>query len=145
MKYFKIIIFIIIPILSLISNASEISLTIDDLTNKDSPIMTVLDRTDRILKVLNKHKIKASLFVCGKRIDSEEGKKLLNLWNKEGHDLGNHSYSHYYFPSSKVTIDMFKKDFFKGEQKISGYTQFKKIFRFPYLKHGNTIEKKRSN
>ena len=50
-----------------------------------------------MLDTLRKRKLKSVLFVCGKRVDSDEGKHLISAWDLAGHEIGNHSYSHLYF------------------------------------------------
>jgi len=45
-----------------------------------------------ILGVLENASSKLCFFVCGKRIDSVEGRQLLAEWNTAGHAIGNHTY-----------------------------------------------------
>jgi peptidoglycan/xylan/chitin deacetylase (PgdA/CDA1 family) len=53
--------------------------------------------TDRILKVLEKHGIKGTFFMEGKRLEKEANCALRVL--QAGHDIGNHSYNHPDFSS----------------------------------------------
>jgi peptidoglycan-N-acetylglucosamine deacetylase len=94
-----------------------------------------------ILNTLKSEKIKAALFVCGKRIDSEKGKKVLQSWDNSGHLICNHSYNHNYFHSKKVSLEDFKKETLKNDSLIKNYKNYTKLFRFPYLKEGNSEEK----
>lgn len=48
--------------------------------------------TPKILDMLNKEGIKATFFVVGKMVEKYPG-LLRQVW-KEGHDVGNHTYSH---------------------------------------------------
>jgi len=86
--------------------------------------------------------VKATLFVCGMRVDNDAGRRLLQAWNDEGHTLGNHSYSHPYFHSDKISLTQFEADVQKGENVVSGYPRFQKTFRYPFFKEGDTIEKR---
>ena len=120
----------------------QIAITMDDPQVKPAYGLSAVELNRRILDALDKHKIKADLFVCGMRVDSPEGKQLLGTWNDAGHTLGNHSYSHMFLPSSKVTLAAYCDDIAKGEAVVSGYPQFKKRFRYPFFKEGDTLEKR---
>jgi len=114
----------------------------DDPNTYGTPILSPVERNARILKTLDSFsQLKAALFVCGMRVDDTEGKKLLKAWNAGGHLIANHSYSHLYFNSDETTSTEYLADFLKGEEVIKGLSRFKKIFRFPFLKEGNTHEK----
>jgi peptidoglycan/xylan/chitin deacetylase (PgdA/CDA1 family) len=80
----------------------EISITMDDPEVTTSPLMTSAERNQKILNILDTHKLKAALFVCGMRIDNPEGVALLKLWDEKNHLIANHSYSHLYFPGKKI-------------------------------------------
>ncbi len=120
----------------------EISITIDDPEVTEAPLFSARERNQKILAALDQHKVKAALFVCGMRIDSYAGKALLTEWDKKGHLIANHSYSHLYFPAKKNTLEVFRNDFKNVEPLISGFKNFTKLFRFPYLKEGDTQEKR---
>ncbi|MBL7546149.1 MAG: polysaccharide deacetylase family protein [Bdellovibrionaceae bacterium] len=122
--------------------AKEISITIDDPEVKETPLFDSKKRNQEILKALDAHQVKAALFVCGMRIDNAEGKDLLKSWDQKGHLIGNHTYSHLYFHSDRNSLEVFKSDFLKVEVLIKDLKNFSRIFRFPYLKEGNTNEKR---
>jgi peptidoglycan/xylan/chitin deacetylase (PgdA/CDA1 family) len=58
------------------------------LTFDDGPSQNTLD----ILKILDKHKIKATFFMCGSK--TEEGKDIMKKVADAGHTIGVHSYLH---------------------------------------------------
>ncbi len=123
--------------------ATEVAITIDDpdLNSNDTPKLALDERNAAILAALRKHKdLKAALFVCGMRVDNEQGKKHLLDWDKAGHLIGNHSYSHFFYP--RAGFEKFSQDVLKGEAIISGLKNYRKFFRFPYLKEGDTAEKR---
>ena len=72
----------------------EIAITIDDPNTYETPALSWQERNDAILKTLDKHKIKAALFVCGMRVNDANGSDLLRKWDKKKHLICNHSYSH---------------------------------------------------
>lgn len=122
----------------------EISITIDDPNTTVTPKLEWQERNDAILKTLKKHRIKAALFVCGMRVADSNGKTLLKQWDDQGHMICNHSYSHLYFNSKSNSFKKFSADFSKGDSIIKQYRHYSKYFRFPYLKEGNTLEKRDS-
>lgn len=97
---------------------------------------------DGILETLSRYNLQAALFVCGMRVDNNEGKTLLSKWDNKGHLICNHSYSHSYFHSKKITLLDFENDFLSGDSVINSYKNYTKLFRYPYLKEGNTKEKR---
>lgn len=118
------------------------SITIDDPNIESTGNLTWSQKDDALLETLDRHGIKAALFVCGKRIDNYEGKVLLGKWNDKGHMICNHSYSHTYFHSKKVTTESFINDILKCDSLINKYSGYSRLFRFPYLKEGDTQQKR---
>src|SRR5664279_4813421 len=138
------------PSLSGVEAAPQVAFTFDDPTTEGGAGMTWEELNERILSALEKHNTKAVLFVCGKRVDSQTGAELISSWDRAGHRIGNHSYSHLYFngssedggSSEKVTLAVFETDALKVEPQIRGYGHFVPLFRYPFFKEGNTVEKR---
>ena len=120
----------------------RISITVDDPNLYQTPLLHWQERNNKILEALHSFKLKAGLFVCGQRVDSVEGNELLHSWDESDHFLANHSYSHRNFNSEDVTAENFIEDFLKAESIIKGFRNFRPIFRFPFLKEGNTAVKR---
>ncbi len=120
----------------------EIAFTFDDPKTDAGAGLSWQEINERILSALAKHRIKAVLFVTGKRVDSKEGQQLLSAWDRAGHAIGNHSYSHFAFNSANVTLTQFEADFLRNEPLIRDYSHFVRLFRFPYFKEGDTVEKR---
>ena len=120
----------------------QLSITMDDPQTTPAAGMTGAEINRRILDVFQQHKLHATLFVCGMRVNSAEGRELLQQWNDAGHTLGNHSYSHLYFNSKKVSLQQFCEDIAKGEDVVAGYRRFRKVFRYPFFKEGDTADKR---
>ena len=74
----------------------RISLTFDDGPSEQF--------TPQVLDILREHRVPATFFVCGKNV--EEHPELLRRIVAEGHEVGNHTYSHPYF-------------FFKSRQRMA--------------------------
>lgn len=122
--------------------AAEVSITMDDPHVGKTPLLSPAERNAKILEALDgAGNLKAALFVCGKQIDNPEGSKLLSDWDGKGHLIANHSYSHLNFNSSKTSFEIFSKDYLKGEALVVNLKNFEKLFRFPFLKEGDTFSK----
>jgi peptidoglycan/xylan/chitin deacetylase (PgdA/CDA1 family) len=121
----------------------ELAITMDDFDWSSNAVrMTGTERNQAILAALRSHSIKAALFVRGGNIESEEGKNLLRDWDAAGHLIGNHSYSHMHYHSAKVTSEIFAADILRCEDLLKGFPGFRKYFRFPYLKEGDSAAKR---
>jgi peptidoglycan-N-acetylglucosamine deacetylase len=124
----------------------EIAFTFDDPKTDDSGNLQWPQVNECLLHTLGKHNLKAMLFVSGKRVDSEQGHMLLSEWNTAEHGLANHTYSHRFFNASegrnKITLAEFEDDTLKNEPLITGYSHFARLFRFPFFKEGDTIQKR---
>jgi peptidoglycan/xylan/chitin deacetylase (PgdA/CDA1 family) len=124
------------------NNQPTISFSFDDGSIKDYPQNTNVDWNLMLLNKLKQHKIEAVLFVKGKNLDNNRGKEIITSWDNNGHLIANHTYSHPYFNSKKVSLNQFKNELLKNDSLISNYVNYTKLFRFPYLKEGNTLEKR---
>ena len=130
---------ILLSISPMLGLATEVSFTIDDPGVQSAPGMTHLQVGEKILKTLKEHQLETVLFVCGMRVDSDEGRKLLTNWDQAGHILANHTYSHKNYNSKEIDFGFFSQDIAKNEELIKGYKNFKRIFRYPMLKEGETL------
>ncbi len=128
------------------ASGPEIAFTFDDPTTNGAAGMTWQELNARILAAVAEHKVQAVLFVCGKRVDSVAGRELIRTWDGAGHSIGNHSYSHLFFNESSgsdaVTLAEFEADALKNEPLIRDYPHYKKLFRYPFFKEGDTVEKR---
>ncbi|RAJ88275.1 polysaccharide deacetylase [Chitinophaga dinghuensis] len=135
---------ILLPVLLLCFQAfsqKKIAITLDDPNTYPSVKLSWQERNTAILQTLSKHKIKAALFVCGMRVDDTNGKTLLTAWDSAGHLICNHSYSHLYYNSKAISAEKYIADFRRGDAVIRSFSHYTKLFRFPFLKEGNTAEK----
>jgi peptidoglycan-N-acetylglucosamine deacetylase len=121
----------------------RVAITMDDFLWNKSVRLTPAERNRAILGALQAHGgLKAALFVAGKNADNEEGKHLLREWDRAGHLIGNHSYSHMELNSGEVTTNIFTADILKCEAVLKSFPRYQKRFRFPYLKEGETAIKR---
>ncbi len=124
--------------------APHIAFSFDDGNPQDILTYKGSDWNQMIVEHLKRNHINAAWFVAGKGVDNIKGKTLLRQWNDAGNVLANHTYSHLNFNRAGSGCEAFASDLLRCDSLISGYSNYKKIFRFPYLKTGNTIAKRDS-
>ena len=119
----------------------KISFTFDDGLTTDMPGYPFRTWNALILGHLEKEQVKAVFFVTGNNKTDEAGRYLLQSWNDAGQAIGNHTFSHPNYNSDKTSYEVFRQEFLKTDTIIRAYRNYVKLFRFPYLKEGNTAEK----
>ena len=97
-----------------------------------------------ILDQLEERDLQAVLFVCGRNLDSEDGRRVLESWDDAGHIIANHTYSHFNYDNPNNDFEKYRDDILRCDSLISGYKNFQKYFRAPMLKSGDTKEKRDS-
>ncbi len=119
----------------------KIAFTFDDGSTNDMPNYPSETWNGMMLSSLEKHHLKAILFAACTGLQGEKGKQILQSWDKAGHKIANHTYSHKNFGNPKTDIEWYKQDFLRNDSIINQYAHFFPYFRFPYLKEGDTPEK----
>jgi peptidoglycan-N-acetylglucosamine deacetylase len=115
-----------------------LAVTIDDFDLSDSPLLTGAERDERIRATLARHGIKAAGFVAGKYVKGPVSEEVLGSWSREGHIIGNHSFSHNYYAAQDP--DDYMADILKCAAILSPQPAFQKLFRYPFLAEGKTAE-----
>lgn len=94
--------------------------------------------TDKILDILKKNNIKATFFVLGSSIESnDKSTEILKRIAKEGHAIGSHGYSHNYsklYPNRVVDVKAVIEDFEKNDillKNILGKDFSTRLIRLP--------------
>jgi peptidoglycan-N-acetylglucosamine deacetylase len=95
-----------------------------------------------ILDALAAAKVTAMLFPAGKNVDSPEGMALVRDWSRNGHAVGNHTYSHRNFGSGRMTLPELTADVLVAERMFRSLDGWTPRLRFPYLKEGETQNKR---
>ena len=131
------------PSISSASSRPQLAITMDDFTWAGNNIrLTADERNQAILGALRAHSLEAALFVRTSNIDNDKGKVLLKDWDRAGHLIGNHTYSHWSLNSARITPAAFEQDILRSEELLKDFPRFKRLFRFPYLKEGDTRAKR---
>lgn len=139
MKIPLLLLLISIPLFGL--TQPKISFTFDDGSIEDKPGHTFEQWNQKILDHLENHETQAIFFVKTAGKNNKRGQYLLNSWNQAGHGIANHTVNHPNYNSNKTTTALFGEELLKADDTIKQYTNHIKLFRFPYLKEGNTTEK----
>lgn len=118
-------------------NRPRVAITMDDAAWQNIPEARRAEAEERLLDALAKTRV--FLFAAGKNVDNEHGAGILNRWSAAGHRIGNHTYSH--IPLlGRITTGDFEADILRNDELLHGYAGFRKWFRFPLLKEGQTRE-----
>lgn len=119
----------------------KIAFTFDDGATADFGSYKLEDWNERLLGNLKKHQLKAILFSMGANKTSAKGRYVLSSWDNAGHGIANHTFSHPNFNSKSTTLESFKLELMMNDTLINKYRNYRRYFRFPYLKEGNSKEK----
>jgi peptidoglycan/xylan/chitin deacetylase (PgdA/CDA1 family) len=123
-----------------ITFATNISITMDNPNTNKTPLLIPEIRDEKILAILKKYNLKIVLFTQGAQVNNPAGMALLKRWNNAGHTISNHTYSH--LTINSISETQYEEDTLKNEKLLQSYSHFKKIFRFPFLKEGDTLAKR---
>jgi len=119
----------------------QLALTLDDPTLQLGSVLKWQEANSRILKAISEKNVRAALFVCGMRVDEPDGAKLLSEWDQAGHLICNHSYSHKFYGGQTSYAD-FAADFLRNEKVTAPYRNRTGLFRYPFLKEGDTADQR---
>jgi peptidoglycan/xylan/chitin deacetylase (PgdA/CDA1 family) len=128
------------PLFASLANSQSIALTFDDGPNMVDKIgLSPADRNAAILRQLAGAHLKSILFVT--RTDADQTRNyLIRQWGAEGHQIGNHTATHPNF--NEVSLADYEQELLTCDRAIRDMPGFTRRFRFPYLKEGNTLEKR---
>lgn len=140
MKIPRLALFFIAMLFSGACCAQSVALTFDD--PKDPAQDGQQGISAQILDTLRARKLKSTLFVCGMRVDTPSGIDALKAWQAAGHELANHTYSHLNLSGRNVTTEQFIADADRNDAFLRRNALAAVRFRFPYLKEGNTEDKR---
>jgi peptidoglycan-N-acetylglucosamine deacetylase len=122
------------------ARGQEIALTFDDgPAMADKVYMSAADRNAAILKQLADAHLKSILFVTRTDNDAQRN-ELIRQWGAQGHEIGNHTATHPDF--DEISLADFERELLSCETALRAMPGFTRRFRFPYLKEGNTVEKR---
>ena len=118
------------------------AITFDDLPFGYARSLTIAEQREavtRVLATLDKHRVTATVFVIGQSV-SPANRDLVDAFVRAGHVVGNHSFSHQ--DLGVVSAEDYILDIQKGEEAITPWLKGVQYFRYPFLRQGNTVEKR---
>jgi peptidoglycan-N-acetylglucosamine deacetylase len=120
----------------------SIAFTFDDGPKiEDGSPLSPAERNTLLLQQLKNNGIKSGLFLTLKNLH-DTGLVLVRKWGVDGHMIGNHTVTHPFFGSSKVTLQNFEQELLGCDSVIRNMPGFTRRFRFPFLNEGDTKEKR---
>ncbi|WP_444908550.1 polysaccharide deacetylase family protein [Microbulbifer sp. TRSA005] len=136
----SILLLIICLIISPALNAKQLAITFDDAPRKADGYFDGPTRAKTLIENLEKHKIGQVTFFATTQSLNQEGLERIGTYNKAGHTIGNHTHSHPNFLETELSV--YQSDFLQAHHLLQQFDNFKPYFRFPYLREGETIEKR---
>ena len=125
---------------------TELALTVDDLPTHGAlpPGATRLAIADQMIQALKRHAAPGVYgFTNGGQLPSgPELEEILRAWRQAGFVLGNHTYSH--LDLTRASAADYVVDIERNEELLARLSPpgASKYFRYPYLREGNTREKR---
>jgi peptidoglycan/xylan/chitin deacetylase (PgdA/CDA1 family) len=95
--------------------------------------------TPKLLDELKQSGILATFFVMGEKLETSVGQELIQRAAREGHQIGNHTYSHPHL--TDLTESQIRTEISKTERLIGDADRGVKIFRPPYGEHDPLVDR----
>lgn len=131
----------LISIVSVHSYAKNIALSFDDglnpTTNKQAEQIN-----NNILLQLNTAQVQSIVFPSYIKIGDLEGKQLIANWGHRGHLIGNHSAYHQNLNKPEIATQEYIDSIKTNEAIFKDLPNYTYLYRYPFLKEGNTLEKR---
>ncbi|HSI61184.1 MAG TPA: polysaccharide deacetylase family protein [Ideonella sp.] len=126
------------------ASAQSIAFTFDDGPQLNAtPLMSPAERNQALLAALAKHRVQAALFVTvANGADRPEGLALARAWGEAGHAVANHTVTHPDLHSAAVTLAAYQRELLDCDAVIAALPGYRRWFRYPYLREGDTPEKR---
>jgi peptidoglycan-N-acetylglucosamine deacetylase len=119
----------------------SLALTFDDgLDPRAQPEAAAWNQS--ILDGLARANVRSMLLPACNRVESVQGMRLVHAWARAGHSIANHTFSHWNLASREVTAEAFIADVEKCDRLLRDLQGWTPRLRFPYLKEGDTVEKR---
>jgi len=120
------------------TSVPQVAITMDDFHWRNIPASADPNKT--ILGALAKRNLRAALFIIADNAEDPAGQKLARAWCDAGHIIGNHTYSH---PAlTTVSAKDFIENIARAESVLQDLPTYRKLFRYPALKEGETRAKR---
>ncbi|MCF6274238.1 MAG: polysaccharide deacetylase family protein [Robiginitomaculum sp.] len=119
----------------------RIALSFDDAPRGDGPKFTGDERTKVLIDALAKSESgPVVFFVTTKGFGKPSGKQRIERYAKAGHLIANHSHAHQWL--MRMDTQEYIADIDMAEQNLTGISNRRPWFRFPFLDEGTPLEKR---
>jgi len=136
----QILIFLALFLIINLVHAKEIAITFDDSPRTAQGYFDGQTRAIKLIKALKDHQVEQVAFFSVSKNLNNEGLKRLQRYADAGHIIANHTHSH---PNiNSMTLNDYSQNILQADSQLSQFSTFKNLFRFPYLREGNTQEKR---
>lgn len=122
------------------SQAAEVAFTFDDAPRNASGYFDGPTRAKNLLQQLEEHKIGKVAFFANTSDLSGEKLQRLQTYGDAGHIIANHSHTHPNF--NQTSLQDYIDNVAEADKILGTFPTFKKWFRFPYLREGDTAAKR---
>jgi peptidoglycan-N-acetylglucosamine deacetylase len=137
----RIFIFSVVLAFAVVAQGQTLALTFDDgLDPEREPKAREWNR--QLLDGLASTEITAMIFPALSRVGGAPGRALVAEWSRSGHYVGNHTSGHRNLGSKRLTLAEFIQDVLEADQAFNRLPTWLPMLRFPYLKEGDTAEKR---
>ncbi len=122
------------------SISKELAITFDDSPRAAKGLLSGAERANKLIATLAEHDVKqVAFFSVSKHLDAE-GVTRLKTYSDAGHLIANHSHDHPDF--NNLSLTQYINNFLQADKQLKQFSTFTKMYRFPYLREGNTQEKR---
>lgn len=127
---------------SMTTHAKEIALTFDDSPRHARGYLSGPKRAQKLIRSLKESGVGPAVFfsVSSQVEMSKERRARLQSYADAGHIIANHTHIHPNF--NNTSLETYKANFLIADERLSRFPNYKKWFRFPYLREGNTQKKR---
>ncbi|MCH7337758.1 polysaccharide deacetylase family protein [Acinetobacter sp. NIPH 2699] len=128
-------------LMTTMSHAKQLALSFDDGVNPDLNVQANTIN-QHILEQLHQHQLKSIIYPSVIKIGDYAGLQLVAEWGKRGHNIGNHSELHLNLNKDHVTSQQYIDGIRRAEQVFQPLQGWVARYRYPFLKEGDTQEKR---
>lgn len=122
------------------ANAKEIAITFDDAPRFARGYFDGETRSRELIRQLTEHEVpQVAFFAVSNHLD-DEGAERLARYADAGFAIANHTHSHANFRTT--SLEQYHSEFLIADEALREFDNFKPWFRFPYLREGDTLEKR---
>ena len=117
--------------------SKKIAISFDDAPAGDGVFFTGDERTAMLLEALQASGVEATFFVATHDFSAPNSYERVSAYNDAGHLIASHTNSHP--AASETDVGVYLADVDTAVSLLSGFSNYRPWFRFPFLDEGNTV------